>query len=292
MATVPLSEVLSSLASQLGLDESQDLKQVLSDNRLTELKVSDELAGKFRTGFLTVNSAKNHAEVNAHYKVKHLKGIDNRLQQELKAINTPEEILTEVNGITDTLEKVKYVIPRLQEYYQTQISGKKGDEKYQEMVEKYNASIKEKENLVKNFEQEKGQWAQEKEKIETNYEINSLMGGFQFSESYDPTDVKLLVENKLKEKPYVFKKVEGKLAVFQKENPDLRATKDNKELSIKDVLTEVVTPYLKRNTQQQRQETQHSAPPPAGNKTLPGSDKLTKEIERVKQLRSGKILET
>lgn len=294
MATVPMSEILNSLASQLGLENEQDLKKVLSDTRLTELQLPEELAGKFKSGFLTVNSAKNHAEVNAHYKVKHLKGIDNRLQQELKAVNAPEELLSELSGITDTLEKVKFVIPRLHEHYQGIVNegGKGGDKKYQEMVEKYNATIKEKENLVKGFDQERTKWAGEKEQIETNYEINSLMGGYQFSENYNPDDVRVLIQRRLSEKPVIFKRVDGQLGVFQKENPDLRATKDNKELTIKDVLNEVVTPYLKKNGggQQQNQGQQHQIPPHQKPQTnLPGADKLSKDIERVRQLREGKL---
>lgn len=293
MATKSMSEIFLALASQAGEDtESQDMKNILSDKRLTEVQIPDDLANKLTTGLLTINAAKQHPEVNSHFKVKHLKGVDNRLSQEFKAIGLPEEVLLEMNGIADTLGKINFIAPKIQEHYQTTLGGKKGDEKYIELTGKYNTLVKEKQTLAEQLDSEKTRFSKEREDMSINYEVNRNLTGYQFGEAYQTEDVQLLVSKKLSEKPLVFRKTDSGIGVFQKDNPDLKAmSKDNKELTIKMVLDEVVAPYLKKNGgggngSGKRDDT--PPPPQTGNKKFPGASKLRADIERVRELREGR----
>lgn len=295
MATKPVSEIFNALASSIGIDtESQEFKQLLSDKRLTEVQVPEELANQLTGGLLTIDAAKNHAEINSHFKVKHLKGVDNRLIQNLRSLNVPDEIIQEVESQKDTLSKINLIFPKLNEYYATQ-ANKGGDAKYQDLITKHNALMQEKAALAESLTKNQSAWEQERENFHINQEINTVMGSYVFGDMYPADDVRLLVRNKLNDKPIIFKRTNEGVGVFQKEHPELKAIgKDNKELTIRAVLDEIVAPYLKKNGGAGAGGNGGNGggnhlpppppPPPGGNKKFPGQGGLKQNIERVKQL--------
>lgn len=299
MATQPLSEILGSLASQIGIDtEKDEIKSILSDKRLQEVSLPDDVANKFKTGFLTVDAAKNNSEINSHFKVKHYSAVDKRLENVLKSAELPKEDMEEFASIKGTLEKLDFILPRVKEHYEKKSPGAgKGNKEYEAMVEKYNALVKEKQDLATQFETTKQNFAKEKENLEIDFEVNNLLGSYQFGDAYPVEDVQYLIRKRLQEKPFIFKKTDGKVGVFQKDTPDLKAMKDNKELTLKGLLDELVTPYVKKTQtppNRNGQNGQHQQVPPAERKNVLFSNaaqKVSSEVEKVKALREGKTVE-
>ena len=83
MATT--GEVLSKLLTRAGVDVNSDnLKTVLGMPQLSEVQLPDEVAEQMNSRFLTVDDAKNNADLFNHFKAVHLNGVDAGLEELIK----------------------------------------------------------------------------------------------------------------------------------------------------------------------------------------------------------------
>jgi len=244
MANQKLRDFIEALSNQAGIDtQSEDYNSFIKT--VDTLEIPETIASTIQGGLLTKHSAKNDAEIASHYKVKYYKTIDNGLKRTLRSVGVTDEMIAELESEPDTLKRLETALPKLVDITKNSVapSGAK-DEKYLKAVEEYNKLQKQYETTISDWQTKEKKWFSELENKEINWQINNQLGSYKFNDSLPSEDVKLIISNKLNNSPYILKMNEGKIGVYQKDNQDLVATKNNKTLEVKDVLDELASPYI------------------------------------------------
>lgn len=257
MANQKMSEFVKSLAAQTGLDENApEFQDLLKDEAFTNSEVPDtisKLVPILSSSLLNINAAKNHKDVASHFKLRFYRNVDKALRENLLDSGLDEDSIAEIEKEPDTLNRLKTAFGKVNEVYKSKTPSPDG--KAKEIADKYNTLVNEFNTYKQSVASEKSKWQQDLESERVNWEVDSMIKSYQFSDSLPSDDAVLLLKNKLAQSPYVLKKVEGKIGVFQKDNPDLRAVSNNKVLEVKDLLDQFASPYVKKA----------QTPPTAGN---------------------------
>lgn len=88
-----LGDLLNRLAAKIGMQNEQDLIDLLSASDIAQHEVSDQLAQRFDTGLMSLDGAKNNREVLNHLKPIILKAADDKFA-----------VLAEKYGIADQMQ--------------------------------------------------------------------------------------------------------------------------------------------------------------------------------------------
>lgn len=88
-----LGDLLNKLAAKIGMQNEQDLIDLLSASDIAQHEVSDQLAQRFDTGLMSLDGAKNNREVLNHLKPIILKAADDKFA-----------VLAEKYGIADQMQ--------------------------------------------------------------------------------------------------------------------------------------------------------------------------------------------
>lgn len=92
-------------AKQAGIPEDDPALKEFTDNK-DSLELSEDLAKKINSSFLTMEAAKNHSDLISHFKSVNLNGVDARLQRQIEDSGlTPEQIGTLKNQ-ENTFERI------------------------------------------------------------------------------------------------------------------------------------------------------------------------------------------
>lgn len=295
MANQLLSELFDSFASKTGIDTtSEEYQAFIQDKRISEITVPENVASHLTqsVGNLTIDAAKNNSELAKHYKVKYLTTVDNHLKNFFKGKEVPEDFYSEIEAEPDTIKRVDKAMNKIYEYVESKASKKSGepnDAKYKELVEKHNALMAELNTEKSTWTQKEKQWQSDLENKEIDWQVDNMLASYQYSDSIPADDAKFLVKEKMKKLPYVFKKTENGIGVYQKENADLMAyAENNKPLSVKDILDKEVSPYTRKTPVQSNGQGAKKPLPqaakPNGNVPL-YMHKLDQDLERFKSIK-------
>lgn len=294
MANQKMSEFVKSLAAQTGLDENApEFQELLKDEGFTNSEVPDtisKLVPILSNSLLNINAAKNHKDVASHFKLRFYRNVDKALRENLMDNGLDDETIAEIEKEPDTLNRIKTAFGKLGEVYKSKSPAPDG--KAKEIADKYNGLVNEYNTFKQSVASEKSKWQQDLENERVNWEVDSMIKSYQFSDSLPADDAVLLLKNKLSQSPYVLKKVEGKIAVFQKDNPDLRAVSNNKVLEVKDLLDQFASPYVKKaQTSEPKQSGTTTTTAPTNGGAKFGNmyaDKLAKDKAQFQQRVLGK----
>lgn len=257
MANLNMREFFSAIAVQAGIDtESTTFKSLIENEAFEKVTVPDEISTGIQNNLLNLSSAKNHPEVAKHFKGKYYDTTDRAFKKNLKASGMPDELINELDSEQDTIKKLEIGLSKYGEFVKSAFAKDGNSDKYQELVKKHNELQSQYNQAVEGFKTKENKWFSDLETKEVQWELNNMLNGYTYTDAIPADDVKLIANNKLNQLPYVFKKVEGKIGVFQKEHPDLVASKNNKPLTPKDVIEEVVSPYVKKSQSTTTQKTE------------------------------------
>lgn len=248
-----LREFLDGLFDELKIDkEDEKVKEFVE--AIPEQELPENFVDTFHKNYLTLNAAKNNADVSSHFEVKHIKSYDNANLSELKAI-LPADKLAEVEAEKTVTQKTRKAYQLVNDHYngiiETEKAKKKGagdDEKLKELTEQINALNKDKSDLeaAHLIKVNSLNGAFEKERVSSK--INSLLGGYNFvtNDAINNEDIKTLIRSKLAELPYTIKNTDGGYKVFQKDS-DAEAYDNNKPITIEGLIEQYATPFVEKS---------------------------------------------
>lgn len=254
-----LKEFIEQITEQIEIDkESDDFKSLMEN--VPEQELPEGFEDKFHNSFLTLEAAKNHGDINSHYRGKHLSGIDNALEQALKDMELPDEYMEEIAGTKATLDKVKVAIAKINENKKALIeelekkskSGKK-DDKSDEKIKELTDEITKLQGQLTKTQDEYEQKLQEKdsafERERWSAKVNDIISNYKLATNDVLTadKAKYLIRKEIDDLPYDFKKdEEGNYTPFKK-GTDVKAMENNKVLTMEGVIEKVVTPYVQKS---------------------------------------------
>lgn len=276
MSGIKLSEYLKAVANQTGVEQdNEELKSLLSNQPLADIEIPQGIYERLSKGLLTVEAAKNNAELASYFKVKSLGGIDNTLTKQLKELGLEESELNDALAEKDTYKRVQKLLELTPKQFEARLKTQfgdnvKGKEEYIAKIDLLNKQINEERNSKVLLEQEYAGKLTEKDRFFEQFQIQhhfeQHLGKYNLTKALPVDDLKVLIAEKLKAEPYVFKLVDGKPAPYQKENPELEAHGAKGRMTYSDVLDKVVQPYLERAPEPRKTTTTFTA---EGNKGYP-----------------------
>lgn len=90
-----LGDLLNKMATKIGVQDDQDLIDLLSSSEIATREISDELAQRFDTGLMSLDGAKNNSEVLKHLKPILLKSADDKFAALAEKFGIRDEIAAE-----------------------------------------------------------------------------------------------------------------------------------------------------------------------------------------------------
>lgn len=242
-----VSELIESLANQAGIDtQSEGYIKLIQDKRLSEVAVPDDVEKAIFNGILTKEAAKNDKDVAGHFKVRYMKSAEVAQKRALKDLGVSDEIISELEKEVDTIKRIEMSYPKIAEFYKSTATSDEGGTKYKSLLTTHNQTLEKLQQLETTWSEKEKTWNSTMESREIDWEVNNLLNGYTLTDTIPSEDARFLINKKIKESPYIIRKDNGKIGVFQKENPDLVALEKNKPLSLKDITDVYVAPYLKK----------------------------------------------
>ncbi len=245
------SNFLNKLAKDAGVDlESDALKALLSAPELSEVEIPDEITTQITGQLMTVASAKNNPDIAKHFKGQYLQTVNRDLSGFLKDSGIGQERIDELSKEPDTLKRLRAGLAEYKQYIAANTSNDNNDETDKKIAELTGQINKLREEKA----QEATSWQEKLTAQNTSFErerieaiIQGKLGSYTFADTYPTDDVKVLVKSKIDSLPFLLKRVEGRnIEVFQKDNPEMKAFKDNEAIVFDGLIDEIVAPYLKK----------------------------------------------
>lgn len=260
--SIKLSDYLVAVATQTGAPiDSDEFKALLSNQSLAEIELPASVHERFTKGLLTVEAAKNNAELASYFKVKALGGVDNLVTKQLKELDLDEATLNEVIAEKDSYKRVQKLLELTPKQFEAKLKTQfgdnvKGKEEYIAKIDLLNKQINEERNSKVLLEQEYAGKLTERDKFFEQFQIQhhfeQHLSKYNLTKALPIEDLKVVIAKKLEAEPVVFKLVDGKPLPFQKENPDLEAHGAKGRMTYQEVLDKVVQPYLDKPAEPKR----------------------------------------
>jgi hypothetical protein len=254
-----ISEFIDGLATQAGIDTSSDSYiSLIQDKRLSEVSFPDEIEKAIYSGILTKESAKNDKDIAGHFKVRYMKSAEVAQKRALKEIGVSDDLISELEKEPDTIKRIEMSYPKIFESFKASnqsTTGAVDDTKYKSLIATHNDTLKRLQEVESTWTEKEKTWKQTMDTREIDWQVNNMINNYSLTDSIPAEDSKFIINKKIKESPFLIKNENGKLNIYQKENPDLIAQEKNKPVTLKDVVDMYVAPYLKKsnpsNTQSQ-----------------------------------------
>ncbi len=239
MATT--GEVLSKLLNRAGVDVNSDtLKTVLGMPQLSEVQLPDEVVEQMNSRFLTVDDAKNNADLFNHFKAVHLNGVDAGLEELIKDIQD-EAVKNELKGLPTSkrakrlIEEYKKLADKkamdfskdkdgiLAELDKLRSESLTKDQLHQEAVTKI---LTEKENELT-------------EAMMDSY-LSSIKYGNEMPQQVNKLTAKQLIAMEMAEKKIGYRRKGMNFELFNSDIPDITYTENNAPVKYEDFVTKVL----------------------------------------------------
>lgn len=260
-----LGEFLFSLAKDSGIDtDSDQFKGFMGQTQFESADIPSEIVSGIKSGFLTLESAKNNSDLNKHFKGKHLDMIDQSVAKGIQGLNLPDNVMGDITGETDSRKKIELAFSKANDHFKALQPESTNDpeliEKNKELSGKVNSLTEEinkhpqilqeqKDNLTNQFNEEK-----------IGFRVGEILSSYKISENYQPDYVKWSVNEALGKSPF---KIKPDMKLYQRDNEDLLAQKENQEFMLKDFIEETIAPFL---------QTTDKPPEPNGQPVIVKSD--------------------
>lgn len=248
-----LREFLDGIFDQLELDkEDEKIKGFIE--AVPEQDLPDDFEDTFHKNYLTLNAAKNHADISSHFETKHVSSYNNANLSELKNI-LPEDKIAEVNEEKTLTQKIRKAYQLVTEFYKDQIETEKSkkktdkdDGKVKELTDQINTLNKEKSELEETHTSKIGDLNKSFEKERVSSKISDLLGNYKFAtnETITNDDIKTLIRSKLSALPYTIKNTDDGYKVFQKDS-DAEAFDNNKPITVEGLIEKYATPFVEKS---------------------------------------------
>lgn len=244
-----LKEFISTIATEANLDITE------FEGSIPELELPEGFDTSFHESYMTYKAAIGNKKVIGHFNGKYLDRIDQTHKQTIKEYGIPDELLEDYNAETDTIKKTKLFAESLKKHYENQIEetkkskGAGKDEKVTELTEKLNA-------INKQLIEKDTFWESKLKEKESHFEnerysskVNDLIGNYKIAESetLKREDVKYLINKKLGELPYEFKRDESGTYKAYEKGTDIIAIENNKEVLLDGVVAKIASPYIEKS---------------------------------------------
>jgi hypothetical protein len=245
-----LREFFSSISENIELGEDFDI------NQIPEVELPEQFNNNFHQNFLTPLSAKNNDTIRNHFKGQYLSTVDSRLKASFLANGGTEELFNELKSEQpDSMKLIDVVTAKMGELISkpNATTGNKEFEAYKtETAKQINSLMEENaqwEDKLKSAVNEKNsEWSSKLK----NSMITSKLNAKSFNDSIGKEDAVYLTMKKVNDSPYILGLDENlQEKVYNKENPEMEAIVDGKNVDWGFVLDKYSYDYTKKNDQQQ-----------------------------------------
>lgn len=241
----PLKSLLQKLADKAGVDPAnKEFLDLLSKIDTTaDDSVYDSL-DKFLTESMSLDIAKKHPEVKAHYQATVFNGIDDRIKSLSTEYGLDVADIEAIKAEPNSYEKVKLLTKFAKAKVEKEFAGKGGEgkEALTKEIQKLNADIL----AVKDASANEIKAAKEQSEREIqDYAFESYLGSKKYANEEIPAEVNImtaknLTQSELQKLGAKLIRRDGKLTLVNAANPELPFIKDNKEVSFSDLTDSIL----------------------------------------------------
>jgi len=233
---VKIGTLLKNLGNKVKLDLT-DSKYI--DLLSSNLEIPDDVASALENGLLDLDTAKNHGELDKHFRAKALNGVDAKIKELAEEGDLSPEAITEILGEKNSYAKITLLKGKLKEALEAKHAGSGDTKAIKAEVAKLNNDIL---ALKSSKDSEISKIKSESEQAILDYAVESHLASLPYANSDISTDInvmtaKNIVNKALAENKAKLVRVDGKLKLVNSEAPDLDYLKDNKAVSFSDFST-------------------------------------------------------
>lgn len=269
-----IKEFFNEISEQSGLKADENVQKFIGS--LPDVDLPENFDTTFNSKYLTQDSAKSDPVIRDHFSVKfkaqYLGAMDKKIVNFLKSDSVSDELLEKIEAEKDSAKKVDIALEGWKEHREKMIKevgkGGKNDEKLMEAtnrINELNKALSEKETAYKNRESELLS-AFEKERID--YERTKLLAQYSFakSETLGVEDIHYIVNKKINDLPYDYRRdKEGQIQVYRK-NTDELAFENNKPVTLKGLYDKYTAQFTEKSGKDGNDGNQrHPKPDPSKN---------------------------
>lgn len=257
-----LGEFLNQLAGKVGQQTNADLVSLLSNSELANAEIADALATALNTGLMSLDGAKQSADVLKHFRPIILKGIDDQMS----AYATEAGFAEDYGKEETSYKKLSLVIAKAKEAVEN--AKKNGGGKNDAEIQRLTAKLQELQNqqvtaiAAKDAEIKRLQDQFAAETI--SMLINNQLSGKQYANESVSNDInvklaRLIVDDAIKAKKAIVVNDGGTLRLKQADAPELDLLDEgHKPVTFSDLCDQALAASGTLKTSQQ--QTQHSTP--------------------------------
>ena len=289
------SEFVKSLLNKVGID-NDELNAFATSGNLQEVEVNDEtVAPILEQNYFTVESAMHSPEIGKAFRTKLypevkaelLDRVDKKVSQVAKNLLNDEQV-QELDGIFATQERVE----KLGDYLEQVVAEKSDDskakatiQKYQKQIEELNGAIEQKE---KSFKEELTKREGEFKNNMLKRDVYTIASNYQLQDAFTSTDevrnsILGIVWDKVNEVAQPKYDEQGKIKLYQRDEPDMELYVDNKKVEVKSLTEQAISPYIKKSDppKDNQQKPRFQEPNPTGQTAIREMDPIM--ADRLKQ---------
>ncbi len=241
----PFKSLLIKLAEKANLPQDNPaLLELLGKIDLSMEDTAYDSLNKFLDDSMTLDIAKKHPTVKAHYDAIIFSGIDSRVKDLATEFGLEPADITAIDAEKNSYEKVKLLQKFAKAKTEKSFEGLSKSDKAQlaEEIKKLNADIV----SVRDNAQKEISAAKEKAEADTlNYAFDSALGSKKYANKDIPAEVnvltaKNLLQSELQKRGAKLVRKDGKLALVSATNPELEFIENNKVVSFSDLTDSIL----------------------------------------------------
>ncbi len=240
-----LGDFLNTLAQKIGAQNNPALINILSKAELANTDLEDDFANLINGGLMSLDAAKNNAQLRNHFYGLALNGVDSELMNIASELGLEENFINQLKGDKDTYNKLRGLKDKMIELKNKKSgegdSGKRAE--YQKQIDDLNktvASLKE-----ANANDISGLKSQHDAEITDLLIHSSLMSKNYANKELKPEinaiTAKALVDMELAKRGAIVVRDGRDIVLKQKSNPELDYYENNVKVGYDDFVTKTLT---------------------------------------------------
>jgi hypothetical protein len=269
LAKAGLSENLESVAKLLQSEQVKSLENVEIDASISNL---------LNKNLITVEGAKSHGDVSAHFKKSYFGSIDSALKSSLIELGIAEDVIAEIEK-NPTDKRISEALKKAVEI--------KGKNTSNQEISELRAKLQEYQNTAKSEKEQSEKAIREAQKqiqdLHKNYAVKQSLGSYKFIDGLTQSQAEILmqaeIEKTLLQKGALLQYENGLLKLRSIENPDLEyfEKEKGKTIEFSEFLNEVVAKSNLQKTAEQSNANQGNAGGFQGGATQTGFTEFQKK---------------
>jgi len=236
-----LKEFFTEIAEQAGLKADENVTKFIGT--LPDADLPESFEDTFNTKYLTIEAAKSEPVIRDHFadkfKSRYLGTMDKKVLEFLKSDDMPDDFIEKIEKEKDSLQKIQIALHGWKEHkdklIKEGVKSGKNDEKLVEATNKINELNKALADKETHYSQVLADKDATFEKERVDYEKTKFLSQYTFAknETLEPQDIHYIVNKKINDLPYDYKRdKEGKIQVYRKGTDEL-AFENNKPVTLK-----------------------------------------------------------